>query len=286
MLDDRLADLPIAVLDVETTGLRPQFGHRVVEIAVVTAKGKRIQKSWSTLVNPGRPMQPEVEEIHGISAEMLRGQPAFAEILPQLTCILKGRALVAHNAPFDLGFLDVEFRRAGARFGADPVLDTLPLARRWYDFTNNTLTTIAGELGVRTPRHRALADVRATLDVFRAFVADFEKNATVADWIDQQGGPGWTPPAPALPSEHPLDRALGTGEATRVRYTDGWGNETVRTIEPQVVIGRYLHAFCRMRGEVRTFRLDRLEVVPTSDPTGRILTSTLRERQTERYGLG
>lgn len=255
-----LRTAPVAVVDVETTGLSP-WGDRVVEVAVLTADGRRERLGWTSLVHPGRAVPVDVQDIHGITDAMVESAPRFRDVAPRLVALLEGRVVVAHNASFDLRFLVAELARSGQALRHGPVLDTLAVARRWYEFAGNSLPVVADALGCRAPRHRALDDVRATFDVFRAFVADFPRGARVADWIEAQGGEIVAPTLEtALPTRHPLTRALRSGGPLRVRYTDTFGAVTERTIEPLAVAGRHLEAFCHLRGETRTFRVDRIEV--------------------------
>jgi DNA polymerase III subunit epsilon len=101
-----------AVIDVETTGLRPSWHDRVIEIGIVhTDLTGNVTGEWNTLVNPERDLGPQ--HIHGISAADIRHAPTFKEIAGALVTLLHGRVPVAHNLPFDAAFLQHEFTRAG-----------------------------------------------------------------------------------------------------------------------------------------------------------------------------
>ena len=126
--DRLLADLPLAALDLETTGLSPARGDRIIEIAIVVGRRGEEPRTWSSLVDPERPVA--ATHIHGITDAMLQGQPRFADLVPAIAAQLDGAVVVAHNAPFDMGFLDHECAGAGLRLPVRPVLDTLGLARR------------------------------------------------------------------------------------------------------------------------------------------------------------
>lgn len=153
---------PYAVVDVETTGLSPGRGDRVIEIAVarVDAHG-RVEDEFATLVNPeGRDTGPVF--IHGISNADAANAPTFADIAPELLARLDGTVVVAHNAPFEERFLATEFARAGHRDLRMPALCTLWLGRRTFQTPNHKLGTIAREAGVPlVDKHAALGDVRA-----------------------------------------------------------------------------------------------------------------------------
>ena len=169
-----LRETKFAVLDTETTGLSAATGGKICELAVsVSRNGQKIEE-FSTLLNPQIPMHPEVIAIHGITNEMVKNAPVFADIVPQLLDLLDGCVLVAHNADFDLGFLHGEMAQCGLRLPNYPVLDTLKLARKNGCFARNNLGMIAASLGIDAAgAHRALADVRMTEKVLYHFLQDF-----------------------------------------------------------------------------------------------------------------
>ncbi|MBO7237980.1 MAG: 3'-5' exonuclease [Elusimicrobiaceae bacterium] len=169
-----LKDAKFAVLDTETTGLSPQTGGKICELAISISQNGRKIEEFSTLLNPQMPMHPEVIAIHGITNEMVKDAPIFADIVPQLLDLLDGCVLVAHNADFDLGFLRGEMEHCGLRLPDYPVLDTLKLARKNGCFARNNLGMIATSLGIDAAgAHRALADVRMTEKVLYHFLQDF-----------------------------------------------------------------------------------------------------------------
>ena len=193
-----LHDAPLAFLDVETTGLNPDWGDRVVEIAVVRAQGLSEVTRFVSLVNPQRRLSPEAMRINGITPSMVADSPVFADLLDQLLPLLKGVVLVCHNVPFDLRFLEAELRKAEVPVWDGVALDTLAFARRQYQFRRNNLSAIARQLGIRsTGAHRALADVLTTQAIFRRFAGRLRRQGRplVADWVRLQGGQVW-PPSP------------------------------------------------------------------------------------------
>ena len=169
-----LKDVKFAVLDTETTGLMVDKGGKICELAVSVSQNGQKLEEFSTLLNPQVPMHPDVIAIHGITNEMVKNAPVFADIVPQLLGILDGCVLVAHNADFDLSFLRGEMELCGLHLPNYPVLDTLKLARKNGCFTRNNLGTIAAALGIDAAgAHRALADVRMTEKVLYHFLQDF-----------------------------------------------------------------------------------------------------------------
>ncbi|MFD6270730.1 DEDDh family exonuclease [Nocardia asteroides] len=160
------------VVDVETSGLQPQR-HRVLSVAALTLDSTgQVSREFHTLVDPG--CDPGPVHIHGLTAEILRGAPRFAQVREQLSAMLTGRVLVAHNAVFDFGFLAGEFRRAGAELPVRTRLCTLALARRvGLPTPDYTLGTLAAYYGVPQQKaHDALDDTRVLAHVLRALVAD------------------------------------------------------------------------------------------------------------------
>ncbi|MBL8481556.1 MAG: 3'-5' exonuclease, partial [Rhodocyclaceae bacterium] len=111
------ADLnqPLAIVDLETTGASPRH-DRVTEIGIVFMADGKVEREWSTLVQPGCPIPPAIQRFTGITDDMVRDAPRFADLADTLRAMLAGRIFVAHNARFDYGFLRSEYRRLNARF--------------------------------------------------------------------------------------------------------------------------------------------------------------------------
>ena len=191
-----LHEAPLAFLDVETTGLRPDLGDRVVEIAVVRAQGPTEVTRFVSLVNPQRRLNPEAMRVNGITPDMVADAPVFSDLVDQLLPLIDDVVLVCHNAPFDMGFMETELRRSGAPMWDGVVLDTLAFARRQYWFRRNSLSAIAYQLNIRIPgAHRALADALTTQAIFRCFASRLrqQQRPLVGDWVRMQGGRVWRP---------------------------------------------------------------------------------------------
>lgn len=160
----RLADLSFAVVDVETTGGGVHNGHRITEIAIVTVEGGQIIDDWTTLVNPGRSIQPVVTAITGITPEMVDAAPFFEHVAPDVSSRLEGRVFVAHNVSFDRGFVRNELIQAEGEAPSFPSLCTVQLARLLLPrLKRRNLDELARHLEVKIEgRHRAWGDARAT----------------------------------------------------------------------------------------------------------------------------
>jgi DNA polymerase III epsilon subunit len=157
-----------AVLDVETTGLSPEQGHRVCEVGVIKLRaGKEIDR-YHTLVHPGIPVPEEAQRIHKITDEMLREAPPFGLVSRKLREFLAGTVMIAQNARFDLGFINSEFIRSGLGKLAIPVVDTITLARRVRPgLSGYSLDRLAHHFQITVDtRHRAMGDCEVTVQVF------------------------------------------------------------------------------------------------------------------------
>lgn len=172
----KLSEIKFACLDTETTGLSPESGGKICEIAVSVSCNGRVIEEFATLVNPEIPISPDVVAIHGITNEMVSTAPVFAEILPRLLGMLDNCVIVAHNADFDLSFLRAEFESCGVHLPPYPVIDTLKLARKSGRFQRNRLGFIAEELGLSCQGwHRAMADTKMAEQIFYYFLTILSK---------------------------------------------------------------------------------------------------------------
>lgn len=173
----RLASCTFAVVDVETTGTRFSRGDRVTELAIVTLSGGEVEVAFETLVNPERPIPSFVQSLTRITNDMVRDQPTFDEIADDVLASLAGRVFVAHNAPFDWGFLSSEMRRTRDLDLEGTRLCTVRLARRLLPgLRSRRLDSVAAFLGVEIAgRHRARGDALATAHILKRLLARAEE---------------------------------------------------------------------------------------------------------------
>ena len=159
------------VLDTETTGLDPAQGHRIVEIgAVELLNAIPTGHTFHVYLHPERDIPEDAFRVHGISLEFLTGKPLFAEISAGFMNFLGGAKIVAHNAEFDIRFINAELARIGAaQIGADRIIDTLALARRKFPGASNSLDALCARFGVdasRRTKHGALLDAEILAEVY------------------------------------------------------------------------------------------------------------------------
>jgi DNA polymerase-3 subunit epsilon len=161
-----LSTLGFAVVDVETTGGRPDSGDRITEIAVVTVKNGEVTSVFETLVNPQRSIPPFITRLTNISWEMVRDKSPFRDVCADVLRALDGNVFVAHNANFDWRFVSAEVARSTGRELTGRRLCTVRLARRLLpQLRSRSLDWVARHYGVEIPagmRHRAAGDALAT----------------------------------------------------------------------------------------------------------------------------
>jgi len=156
-----------AVVDVETTGFRPGQARVVSVAALAVGDDGNVERSVASLLDPG--VDPGPTHVHGLTAEMLAGQPTFADVAPELTEVLRGRTLVAHNVNFDYSFLAAEAELAALELPIDSVMCTVELARRLgLDCDNMRLETLAAHWGISQIKpHDALDDALVLAQILK-----------------------------------------------------------------------------------------------------------------------
>ena len=162
------------VLDTETTGLEVEKGHRIIEIGGVVMNGrKKTSETFHVYVNPQREIDREAQAVHGISNEDLDDKPFFSEIAEDLLEFIDGSTLVIHNADFDVGFLDAEFKIASSTYPSISeiceIKDTLAIARDKFPGQRNSLDALSKRFdinGYDRSFHGALLDANILADVY------------------------------------------------------------------------------------------------------------------------
>jgi DNA polymerase III epsilon subunit family exonuclease len=266
-----LSKIPIAVVDVETTGASADWGDRVIEMGIVRIENGQRVAEYQQLLDPDRKVSAGITALTGISQQMVDGQPRFIDQLDRITELLSGAIILGHNVRFDLSFINKEFRRCGKELPGllgpgVQVLDTVRIARRRFGRGGNGLGRLAMRLGIEpVSAHRALADAQTTHLVFEQLMIPLGGWSTcLCDVLRDQGGPMGL--MPVSPKENPLplelEEALEQRRPVRMIYLDARQMRTERVIQPLEIRrtggDMLLIAHCQMRDDRRTFKLDRI----------------------------
>jgi DNA polymerase-3 subunit epsilon len=163
------------VLDTETTGINPKLGNRVIEIGCVELENRMLTgNNFHVYINPERDSEEGALNVHGLTTEFLRDKPKFHEIVEALRTYIQGAEVIIHNAPFDLGFLNHEFKLLNLPSFSDHiggVIDTLVQAKELHPGKRNSLDALCDRYGVSNSHrklHGALLDAELLSDVYLA----------------------------------------------------------------------------------------------------------------------
>jgi DNA polymerase III subunit alpha, Gram-positive type len=162
-------ELELTIFDTETTGLNPQTGDRIVELAGLKVRGTQRLAVFDALVNSGQPISPGAFAVNKITPEMLQDAPGISVVMPKFLDFIQGSCLCSYNAEFDLSFLNNELRLIGlAEINNMVVLDVLTMAKKLLPgLARYALWFVADQLEVKLKQeHRALSDVEMTWEVF------------------------------------------------------------------------------------------------------------------------
>lgn len=159
------------VFDTETTGLDPKTGDRLVEIGCVEVVNRfPTGRNFHVYINPGRPVPKEAFDVHGLSDEFLADKPRFDDVADDFVAFVGDAQLVAHNASFDMGFINFELKASGRTvFGAERVVDTLMMARRKHPGAPASLDALCNRYGIdrsKRIKHGALLDAELLAEVY------------------------------------------------------------------------------------------------------------------------
>ncbi len=219
------------VLDTETTGLSPDEGHRIVEVAAVELVDRRpTGRHFHAYLNPGRPMPPEAAAVHGLTDSFLADKPPFSAVADALLAFLEAAPVVAHNAAFDARFLAFELEAAGRpALPPDRFVDTVELARRRFPGAKHSLDALCARFGIDLSvraQHGALTDARLLAEVYVELTGGRQIRLDLA--------PGRTAVASGAPARAPRPARLfsptAEEEAAHDRFIEGIPNALWRTL--------------------------------------------------------
>jgi DNA polymerase-3 subunit epsilon len=258
--------------DLETTGLIP--GHdRIVEIgAVAFSPTGGVEAEFAELVDPGIPIPPAASRVSGIIDGMVSGRPPVDAVLPAFLAFLGDAVPVAHNAAFDVGFLAADAARLGLAAPSTPVIDTRALARAVFpDRRSFALDALCRDLGLAArSEHRGLADAHGCRMLFLDCLGRLDAAGAATGPADLAAVGGTVidlaARAPAATARVvDLSRAIEAGADVEISYESAKGERTFRRIQPlsfSIVGGTpAVVAFCRLRGERRTFLVDSIREI-------------------------
>jgi DNA polymerase III subunit epsilon len=218
------------VLDTETTGLDPLSGDRLVEIGCIELVNRfPTGKTFHGYFNPERDMPESARQIHGLTIDFLREQSLFAQRVGELIDFLGDAQLVAHNAMFDLAFLNAELERAGQRLvSRDRMVDTLLLARRKHPGAPNRLDDLCGRYAIdnsRRVKHGALLDAELLAEVYVELIG-----ARQAQLVLSQAAPILAPGEMIVIRERPVplpSRLTADAQAAHRRFIASLGANAI-----------------------------------------------------------
>ena len=211
------------VLDTETTGLDPYQGHRMIEIGCIELLNRIPSgQTFHRYVNPQRDVPAEAFAIHGLSGDFLKDKPPFAEVADELIAFIADAPLVAHNASFDLNFINAELERAGkAVVSRDRVIDTLLLARRKHPGSPNRLDDLCARYGIdnsRRVKHGALLDAEILAEVYLELIGGRQAQLVLVETGNDRAAAGTGRAHVIRP--RPVALALRLSEADRAAHAD------------------------------------------------------------------
>ena len=180
-------------LDTETTGLYPDQGHRIIEIAAVEIFNRRpTQRHFHVYINPEREIDAGAQEVHGISLEFLQDKPLFNQVAEAFIGFVQGAELIIHNAPFDMGFLNMELSRLGMErleHSVSNIVDTLKMAKEARPGQRNNLDALCRHFGIDNSKrtlHGALLDAELLAEVYIAMTRGQESLLMELSGADSQ----------------------------------------------------------------------------------------------------
>ncbi len=179
------------LFDTETTGLDPLTGDRVIEVAAIELINELpTRNTFHRLIHPQRDIPAEATRVHGITLDQLAQAPRFEAIADDLLAFLGDGMLVAHNAPFDFGFLDAEFARCGRpKLDRARMIDTLTLAKTRFPGMPNSLDALCRRFGIdlsERSTHNALLDCRLLAEVYVELTGGRQRALLVGDTTEEQ----------------------------------------------------------------------------------------------------
>ena len=216
------------VLDTETTGLNPRTGDRILEIGAVELNNRMLTgNNFHHYINPERDSEEGALAVHGLTTEFLSDKPKFAEIAQELRAFIAGAELIIHNAPFDIGFLNAEFKRLNlppVHEQVHGVIDTLVQAKEMHPGKRNSLDALCDRYGVSNAHrklHGALLDSELLADVYLAMTGGQTHLSLAGEFGDGDvSGRQQASPIRRLPAGRPRTPVLKAGPSDLAAHAE------------------------------------------------------------------
>jgi DNA polymerase III subunit epsilon len=265
-------ELDFVGFDTETTGKYP-LSAEVCEMAALKWRGGKVVDTYQTLLKPSREMDAEVIAIHGITNAMVENAPRMAEKIGEFHQFIQGAIPLAHHAPFDLGFISIEFEKHNLPLPVLPPLCTSLLSRRLFpESRDHKLQTLIPFFGIEKGQaHRALDDARACLEVGLRCLAKVGEEATLGEVIAAQAVElSWQRfSLEVLESSNPfarhLTRAIREGLAIEMVFGGGSSPGQKRRVQPLGIVrsldGDFIVAYDEKAQRSKRFALEKISAV-------------------------
>ena len=272
-----LATETFVAFDTETTGLWAA-SNRIVEIAAVRFQlGRKATKSFQALVNPGRPIPPEVTRIHGITDADVSGAEPIGPVLARFRQFCgEDSLLIAHNAMFDISFVGWELFRCGGSFGPNLILDSRQIAQALSPgLPSYSLLSLARHFDIADSQaHRALADAELVHQLIARLLPNDEaitsRESLLARYTSSRMADFAASETEVPESFSGLEQAIEDGLTIVLEYAKDEQPIQVRRVRPLRIhrLGTilYLNAYCLQVNDERTFRLDRIRSFARAEP--------------------
>jgi DNA polymerase-3 subunit epsilon len=261
-------DYTYVAFDTETSGKFPLVAE-IVEIAAAKWIGGKVVETYQTFVRPNRPMGEAVINIHHITNEMVADAPKIEEVLPGFHAFIEGSVLMAHHAPFDMGFMAIEYEKLRLALPQSPVLDSCILGRKAFpNSINHRLATLVSLLNIKMAQaHRALDDSLACQEVALKCMEQLGQDGTLDFIFNAQGGAMlW--PRYSMAELLKVDITKILVEACRgqmvleIVYNGGTKPGQPRRMTPQGLVrnpeGDYVVGLCHIENTEKRFFINRI----------------------------
>lgn len=269
-------DFPLVAFDTETSGAYP-LGSEVVEFGAVKWFKGQIIDELQILIKPSRPMGETVIKIHGITNEMVESCPPMSAVIHQIENFLRDTIVMAHHAPFDMGFMCVEYEKNGIALPTTPVFCTSLLSRKLIKGSiNHKLQTLIQFLNIDGgTAHRAADDAKACLQVGLKCLNSLPENCSIQEVLTVQEKkvewPYYSLKFPKSIAHQSVVQALQNRQKMNILYEKGSKSKQMRPIFPLGIVrnpdGDYLSAICLLDQQKKRFYLQHLLEAEPQPPT-------------------